>query len=72
MQKCKNAKMQKCKNAKMEKKKNAKCKKALNIPCIIVYELYRLPNVYLAPMLINLRMRFKQIAFVLKRIVPLG
>ena len=44
----------------------------LNIPCIIVYEMYRLPNILLTLMLINLRMRFEQIAFVLKRIVPLG
>ena len=37
---------------------------------IIVDEVYRLPNTYLR--LMNLRMRFQQIAFVFKRIVPLG
>ena len=46
--------------------------KALEVPCIISYEMYRLPNKYLTLMLINLCMRFKKIAFVLKRIVPLG
>ena len=39
---------------------------------IIVYEMYRLPNVLLTLMLINLRARFEQIAFVRKRIVPQG
>ena len=34
--------------------------------------MYRLPNIWLTLMLINLRMRFEQIAFVRKRIVPLG
>ena len=38
--------------------------------CIIVDEVYRLPNTYLT--LMNLPMRFQQIAFVFKRIVPLG
>ena len=46
--------------------------KALEVPCIIAYEMYRLPNIQLTLMLINLRMRFEKIAFVLKRIVPLG
>ena len=36
------------------------------------YEMYCLPNIWLALMLINPRMRFEQIAFVSKRIVPLG
>ena len=46
--------------------------KALNVPCIIVYEMYRLPNIKLTLMLINLRMHFEQIAFALKGTVPLG
>ena len=45
--------------------------KALNV-CIIVCEMYRLPNIWLTLILINLRMRFEQIAFVRKKIVPLG
>ena len=36
--------------------------KALNV-CIIVCEMYRLPNIWLTLILINLRMRFEQIAF---------
>ena len=41
--------------------------------CIIVYEIYRLPDIQIKLMLLsNLRMRLQQIAFVLKRIVPLG
>ena len=34
--------------------------------------MYRLPNIQLTLMVINLRMRFEKIAFLLKRIVPLG
>ena len=40
--------------------------------CRIVYEMYRLPNIWLTLTLINLRIRFEQIGFVRKRIVPLG
>ena len=32
--------------------------KALNVPCIVVYAMYRLPNIQLALMLINLRISF--------------
>ena len=46
--------------------------RALEVSCIISYEMYRLRNILLTLMLINLRMRFEKIAFVLKRIVPLG
>ena len=47
--------------------------KALKRSSVIVYEMYRLPNIQLTLMLINLRMRFEQIAFVLKSgIVPQG
>ena len=38
----------------------------------IFYEMYRLPTIQLTLMEINLRMRFEQIAFVRKRIVPQG
>ena len=38
--------------------------------CVIVYEMYNLPNIWLTLILINLRMRFEQIAFVHKRTVP--
>ena len=39
--------------------------------CVIVYEMYCLPNIQFTLMLINLHMRFEQIAFVRKKIVPL-
>ena len=39
---------------------------------VIVYEMYCLPNIQFTLMLINMRMRFEQIAFVHKKIVPLG
>ena len=48
-------------------------RKSTRRSCIIVYEIYRLPDIQVKLMLlINLHMRFQQIAFVLKRIVPLG
>ena len=34
--------------------------------------MYRLPNIELTLIVINLPMRFEQIPFLLKRIVPLG
>ena len=37
-----------------------------------MYEMYCLPNIKFTLMLINLRMHFEQIAFVRKKIVPLG
>ena len=40
---------------------------------VFVYEIYRLSDIQIQLMLlINLRMRFQQIAFILKRIVPPG
>ena len=47
-------------------------RKSTQCSCIIVYEMYPLPNIWLTLMLIDLHMRFEQIDFVLKRIVPLG
>ena len=46
--------------------------KTLKVPSVIANEMYRLPNILLTLMLINQRIRFEKIAFVLKRIVPLG
>ena len=43
-----------------------------NYTIIIVHEMYRLANILLTLVLINVRVRFEQFAFVLKRIVPLG
>ena len=39
---------------------------------VIVYETYRLPNIWLTLMLIDLRMRFEQITLVRNTIAPLG
>ena len=48
-------------------------RKSTKRSCVIVYEIYRLPDIQIKLMLLsNLRMRLQQIAFVLKRIVPLG
>ena len=47
-------------------------RKSTRRSCVIVYEMYCLPNIQFTLMLINLRMRFEQIAFVRKKIVPLG
>ena len=47
-------------------------RKSTKRSCIIVYEMYRLPIIYFTLMLMNLRMRFEQIAYVLKKIVQLG
>ena len=41
--------------------------KALKCSCIIVYEMYRLPNIWLTLMLINLRMRFENSTTRVKR-----
>ena len=47
-------------------------RKSTKHSCVIMYEMYCLPNIQFTLMLINLRMRFEQIAFVRKKIVPLG
>ena len=47
-------------------------RKSTQRSCVIMYEMYCLPNIRFTLMLINLRMRFEQIAFVRKKIVPLG